>query len=57
MAEYRLPDALMREINFAAVRNAKRAVQLYEQAHPMLRRNLSRDRLAQPPNKLRSAPA
>jgi 5-methyltetrahydrofolate--homocysteine methyltransferase len=34
MAEYRLPDALVQEINIAAVRNAKRAVEIYEQAHP-----------------------
>jgi len=34
MAEYRLPDSLMREINFAAVRNAKQAVAQYRQAHP-----------------------
>jgi 5-methyltetrahydrofolate--homocysteine methyltransferase len=34
MAEYRLSDELMREINFAAVRNAKQAVARYRQSRP-----------------------
>ena len=34
MAEYKLPCELMREINFAAVENAKQAVAQYESDHP-----------------------
>ena len=34
MAEYRLPDELMREINFAAVANAKAAVAKIEESNP-----------------------
>jgi 5-methyltetrahydrofolate--homocysteine methyltransferase len=34
MAEYRLPEPLMREINLAAVANAKKAIAIYRQTHP-----------------------
>ena len=34
MAEYRLPDELMKEINIAAVHNAKTAVAQYHDKHP-----------------------
>ncbi len=34
MAEYKLPDELMREINFAAVKNAKAAIEQFKKANP-----------------------